>query len=118
LHLDAKINFFLKTLPLSVYVLINFRINRNFRVFKLGFLLLLLFTCIVLYIRFGQILTASPNHVIQGYGDAFNAYNIVTYHAKYDATYTVFEGMGYPYGEHVTIASTIPLISNGLKFLV
>gem|GEM_PF-582106 len=84
---------------------------------KLGFLLLLLFTCIVLYIRFGQILTASPNHVIQGYGDAFNAYNIVTYHAKYDATYTVFEGMGYPYGEHVTIASTIPLISNGLKFL-
>lgn len=84
---------------------------------KLGLLLLLLFSCIVLYIRFGQILTASPNHVIQGYGDAFNAYNIVTYHAKYDATYTVFEGMGYPYGEHVTIASTIPLVSNGLKFL-
>ena len=25
--------------------------------------------------------------------------------------------MGYPYGEHVTIASTIPLISNVLKFL-
>ena len=54
--------------------------------------------------------------MIQGYGDAFNAYNLVTYHAKYDATYTVFEGMAYPYGEHVTIASTIPLISNSLKF--
>ncbi len=55
--------------------------------------------------------------MIQGYGDAFNAYNLVTYHAKYDETYTVFEGMGYPYGEHVTIASAIPLVSNGLKFL-
>jgi len=84
---------------------------------QLGLLLLILFTCIVLYIRFGAILTASPNHVIQGYGDAFNAYNLVTYHAKYDESYTVFEGMAYPYGEHVTIASTIPLISNGLKLL-
>lgn len=56
--------------------------------------------------------------MIQGYGDAFNAYNLVTYHAKYDSTYTLFEGMAYPYGEHVTIASTIPLISNGLKFLI
>jgi len=84
---------------------------------RLGLLLLILFTCIVLYLRFGQILTASPNHVIQGYGDAFNAYNLVTYHSKYDSTYTVFEGMAYPYGEHVTIASTIPLISNSLKFL-
>lgn len=84
---------------------------------RLGLLLLLLFTCIVLYFRFGQILTASPNQVIQGYGDAFNAYNLVTYHSKYDPTYTVFEGMAYPYGEHVIIASAIPLVSNSLKFL-
>lgn len=84
---------------------------------KLGIYFVLLCTCIVLYLRFGDILTAPPTHVIQGYGDAFNAYNLVTYHAKYDETYTVFEGMAYPYGEHVTIASTIPLVSNGLKFL-
>lgn len=84
---------------------------------KLGLLLVILLTCITLYIRFGPILTATPKQVIQGYGDAFNAYNLVTYHAKYDPTYTVFEGMAYPYGEHVTIASTIPLVSNGLKFL-
>ncbi|MEM1120591.1 MAG: hypothetical protein AAGJ18_09080, partial [Bacteroidota bacterium] len=92
----------------------QFNLRQNHR---LGILLLLLCTCIVLYLRFGDILTASPNHVIQGYGDAFNAYNLVTYHSKYDPTYTVFEGMAYPYGEHVTIASAIPLISNSLKFL-
>jgi len=84
---------------------------------KLGLLLLLLFSCLVLYIRFSPILTASPHQVIQGYGDAFNAYNLVTYHAKYDSTYTAFEGMAYPYGDHVVIASAIPLISNSLKWM-
>jgi hypothetical protein len=84
---------------------------------QLGLLLVILLSCIVLYIRFGSILTAAPHQVIQGYGDAFNAYNLVTYHAKYDPTYTAFEGMAYPYGDHVTIASAIPLLSNSFKFL-
>ena len=88
-------------------------LNKN----RLGLIIFLLLTCIVLYSRFGPILTASKNQVIQAYGDAFNAYNLVTYHAKYDSTYTLFEGMAYPYGEHVTIASAIPLVSNSLKFL-
>lgn len=77
----------------------------------------MLLSSVVLYVRFGDILTASPNHVIQGYGDAFNAYNLVTYHAKYDSTYTAFEGMAYPYGDHVIIASAIPLVSSSLKAL-
>lgn len=82
-----------------------------------GTLFLLLTTSLFLYIRYGEILSASSDKVIQQSGDAFNAYNIVTYHAKYDESYSVFKGMGYPYGEHVTIGSTIPLISNSLRFL-
>lgn len=84
--------------------------------YRLGLLFVILLSCIVLYLRHGKLLTATPDQVLQGYGDAFNAYNLVHYHAKYDSTYTVFEGMAYPYGDHVTIASTIPLVSNGLKF--
>ena len=83
----------------------------------IGLFLLIILSCIILYCRFGKILTAEPHQVIQAYGDAFNAYNLVTYHSKYDSTYTVFEGMAYPYGDHVVIASAIPLLSNGLKFL-
>ncbi len=83
---------------------------------QLGLLTLLLLTSFFLYLRYGAILTASQDQVIQGYGDCFNAYNLVTWHAKYDSTCTAFEGMAYPYGDHVTIASAIPLLSNGLKF--
>lgn len=84
---------------------------------RLGLWLLILLSCLTLYLRHGQIITAQPHQVIQGYGDAFNAYNLVKYHSKHDSTYTAFEGMAYPYGDHVIIASAIPLLSNSLKFL-
>ena len=84
---------------------------------QLAIPVLLLLASLFLYLRYGAILTASPNQVIQGYGDGFNAYNLITWHAKYDSTYTAFEGMAYPYGDHVTIAAATPLLSNSLKFL-
>ena len=50
-------------------------------------------------------------------GDAFKNYYTPTYHVKYDENYWWFEGMNYPYGEHVVFSDAQPLISNTLKFI-
>lgn len=50
-------------------------------------------------------------------GDAFKNYYTPTYHIKYDESYWWFEGMNYPYGEHVVFSDAQPLISNTLKFI-
>lgn len=57
-----------------------------------------------------------PNsRVVEGYGDGYKAYHAILYHAKYDSTFSWYEGMNYPYGEHVVPGASQPLVSNGMK---
>jgi hypothetical protein len=59
-----------------------------------------------------------PNQTFMGGGfDGLKNYYTPWYHAKYDSTYTHFEGMNYPYGEHVVFADAQPLLSNIVKLL-
>lgn len=55
--------------------------------------------------------------VIDGYGDGYKAYHAILYHAKYDSTYSWYEGMNYPYGDHVVPGASQPILSNGLRLL-
>lgn len=45
-----------------------------------------------------------------------NAY-VVQYHVLYDSSYWHFQGMNYPYGEHVAFTDGQPLIENALLFI-
>ncbi len=81
-----------------------------------GRLLLLALTFLCIFVYFNEYFH-TPNKVIEPYGDGFKAYTVIWYHAKYDSTYTHFEGMNYPYGDHVVPAATQPIVSNTIKFI-
>lgn len=60
----------------------------------------------------------NPNGTYMGGGaDGLKNYYTPWYHAKYDSTYTWFEGMNFPYGDHVVFADAQPLLSNTIKLL-
>jgi hypothetical protein len=79
--------------------------------------LVLLVALVVVVIRFGDFFSPPFQRVIEPWGDGFKAYTVIWYHAKYDSTYSHFEGMNYPYGEHVIPAATQPMISNTIKWI-
>ena len=79
-------------------------------------LVLIIFTGILIFFRFPDFFQSPNTMVIEPYGDGHKAYTTIQYHAKYDSTYSHFEGMNYPYGEHVVPAATQPLLSNSIKF--
>lgn len=58
-----------------------------------------------------------PGYIVEPYGDGFKAYTVIDYHAAYDSTYTHFQGMNYPFGDHAIPSATQPLISNTIKFI-
>lgn len=73
------------------------------------------FACIS--IRFEEMLDFPDYKVIEAYGDGLKAYTVIYYHAKYDSTYSHYQGMNYPYGEHVVPAATQPILSTTIKFI-
>ena len=79
--------------------------------------LLIILSSLFIYLRYQTIINAESHQVISAYGYGLRDYTTIQYHAKHDTSYTFLEGMAYPYGDHVVIASAIPLLSNGLKFL-
>lgn len=81
-----------------------------------GLLLLLLLSGLLLYLRLPEFFQHPNQEVIEPWGDGYKAYTVIQYHVKYDSTYSHFQGMNYPYGEHVAPAATQPLLSNAIKW--
>ncbi|MFN8394732.1 MAG: hypothetical protein U0176_08690 [Bacteroidia bacterium] len=81
--------------------------------------LVLLFGLILLGIGyFYHDVLLHPNGTFMGSGhDGLKNYYTPWYHAKYDSTFTWFEGMNYPYGDHIVFADGQPLLSNSIKVL-
>jgi len=51
------------------------------------------------------------------WGDGLKAFTVVDYHVRQDSTYSWYEGMNYPYGEHAIPGATQPFFSISLKFI-
>lgn len=84
---------------------------------KLTWLPVLLCGIISVVLLFPDWLDTPNTKVIEGYGDGYKAYHAILYHAKHDSTYSWYEGMNYPYGEHVVPGASQPLLSNGMRLL-
>ncbi|MFZ4558883.1 MAG: hypothetical protein ACOYOD_01700 [Saprospiraceae bacterium] len=69
----------------------------------------------LLFLRFGDYLRFEKGMVIEPYGDGLKAYMSPAYHALYDSTWTLFQGMHYPYGDHLVMSDPMPIVANGLK---
>lgn len=83
---------------------------------QIGLYVLIALTSLIIVLRFGAYFQ-TPGKVIEPYGDGFKAYTVIAYHAKHDSTWTYFEGMNYPYGDHIVPSACQPLISNSIKFI-
>lgn len=83
----------------------------------LGLLILIAVTGLLLFLRFPDMAKGPNSGVIEPYGDGIKAYTVIEYHARHDSTFSYFEGMNYPYREHVVPAATQPLISNSIKWV-
>lgn len=82
-----------------------------------GFLTAGAVTCLFL-LTFYHSLLRNPNTVLMDRSpDGFKNYYTPWYHVKHDSSYTWFQGMNYPWGEHVTYTDCQPLVSNALRFV-
>jgi hypothetical protein len=71
----------------------------------------------LLWLRFPDFFKLGNYGVIEPWGDGYKTYHAFLYHVDHDSTYSHFEGMNYPYGEHVVPADTEPALSNAVKWL-
>ncbi|WP_367390936.1 hypothetical protein [Lewinella sp. LCG006] len=80
--------------------------------------LVLIFTLLLLWWRFPDFFSAQTNQrFIEPWGDGYKAYHAIFYHIEHDSTLSHFQGMNYPYGEHIVPGACQPLFSNGIKIL-
>jgi hypothetical protein len=49
-------------------------------------------------------------------GDGISSYYNSLYHIEHDSSYLNFQGMNYPYGEHITYSVNNPLVTNIIKY--
>lgn len=82
-----------------------------------GAVVILVLMAVLLWARFPDFLEYPNSRVIEPYGDGYKVYAVMEYHARYDTSCTYYQGMNYPYGEHVIPADAQPLISNAVKFV-
>ena len=84
----------------------------------LPYLFLIVVAATAIYVRYGHVVRAfGTPQVVEAWYDGYKSYLVMGYHARYDSTYTFYQGMNYPYREHVIPAATEPLVANTLKLL-
>ena len=76
----------------------------------------LVLTAIILCFKEWETLQHINTVLFGNYHDALKNYYTVLYHVKWDSSYFHFEGMNYPFGEHVLFTDNQPFLSNTLKF--
>lgn len=70
-----------------------------------------------LFISFGNIFHRLDNIYFNGSEDGIKNYYTVQYHVLHDTSYTHFQGMNYPYGEHIIFTDNQPILANTLRFI-
>lgn len=74
-------------------------------------------TSAILYWRFPDFFQHGNHWVIEPWGDGYQAYHAFLYHVEHDSTYSHYEGMNYPFGDHVIPGNCQPILGNVLKLL-
>ena len=92
----------------------SFRVKEK----QAGILLTVALTSVILFFHFQDILLHldSPR-LLDPYRDGVKTYLNAAWHAKYGASTTWFEGMNYPYPEHIVAATELPGLAILMKWL-
>jgi hypothetical protein len=95
---------------------INFTmLNNILKKYSIG-AVVLLGTLFILFF-YGKYIFNPNGYLFSGGGDGVKNYYTFGWHVQYDSSYTHFEGMNYPYGEHIVFTDNQPLFSNILKWV-
>jgi hypothetical protein len=66
---------------------------------------------------YGKVAFQPNNYLFNNEGDAIKNYFTYCYHIKHDVSYLNFQGMNYPYGEHILYTDCHPVFAIIFKFL-
>lgn len=72
---------------------------------------------LILWIVFGNMLFRLNHVSFASGGDGLKSYYASLWHIRHDTSYHHFEGMNYPYGEHLFLTDSQPLITNPIKWI-
>ena len=70
-----------------------------------------------LYQIYGEVMVAPNSYLLSSEGEAARVYYVFASHAKSDSTYVHFQGMNYPYGEHLVFCDAQPLVANSFRWV-
>jgi hypothetical protein len=65
----------------------------------------------------GNVLIHPNSYSLSTEGEGARVYFVLASHAKNDSSYVNFEGMNYPFGEHIVYCDAQPLVANSFRFL-
>ena len=66
---------------------------------------------VFLFYFFGHFITSPNSYLLTSHGDGLKSYYVMKYHLEHDESYTHFEGMNYPYGEHIGFTDGFPALT-------
>ena len=82
-----------------------------------GFALALIVGALYLFFYHGSVILAPNDHQFNIEGDAMKAYYSLAYHVAHDNDWWHFDGMHYPFGDHLYYPDAQPILANSLKVL-
>ena len=85
---------------------------------KQGLPVFIVLFAVCLFLQFGHFFqNFGSQKVLEAWGDGLKTYTNTIYHIEHDQSYHWFEGMNYPYGEHIVPATELPGFAIVLRWL-
>lgn len=81
-----------------------------------GLLLVLLVCSVLLWLLHGHWLIAPNDHMLAVTPDGIKNYMTTLWHVRYDSSFVHYEGMNYPFGEHVLFTDNQPIFSAAMQW--
>ncbi|MBK8922397.1 MAG: hypothetical protein IPM81_12985 [Saprospirales bacterium] len=70
----------------------------------------------LIWLKHGQWLNSPNQYMLGNSPDSFKNYMTSLWHVRHDSSYVHYEGMNYPYGEHVLFTDNQPLLSAAMQW--
>ena len=81
-----------------------------------GLLGIVLLCAILIWLKHGHWLGDPNEHMLGGSPDGFKNYMTSLWHVRYDSSFVHYEGMNYPFGEHVLFTDNQPIFSAAMQW--
>ncbi len=81
-----------------------------------GLILVLLLSSAWVWYEHSEWATSLNEHMLGPSADGFKNYMVSSWHVAHDSSYTHYDGMNYPYGEHVLFTDNQPILNGAMQW--